>query len=89
MFLNLLGENYQDLHRYDIAERYYLRSINRLPERLYPHYLLALMYADSCCYDKAKFKATFDKAIKINPKIKSPAIKQMTIKLKALNDSIR
>jgi tetratricopeptide (TPR) repeat protein len=89
MFLNLLGENYQNLHRYDIAERYYLRSINRLPERLYPHYLLALMYADSCCYDKAKFKATIDKAIKINPKIKSPAIKQMTIKLKALNDSIR
>lgn len=46
MILNILGECSQALHRFDDAEQYYLRSVYRLPNRLYPHYLLYLLYSD-------------------------------------------
>jgi len=46
MILNILGECAQARGNYQSAEDYYLRSVYRLPNRLYPHYLLFLLYSD-------------------------------------------
>ena len=46
MILNIIGECHQALQQYDIAETYYLRAANRIPSRLYPHYLLYFLYCD-------------------------------------------
>ncbi len=46
MILNILGECAQARGNYQSAEDYYLRSVYRLPNRLYPHYLLYLLYSD-------------------------------------------
>ena len=40
MILNILGECAQARGNYQSAEDYYLRSVYRLPNRIYPHYLL-------------------------------------------------
>lgn len=89
MFLNLIGRNYYDLKQYDIAAEYYCRSITRLPGRLYPYYLLAKLYADSCSFDAERFSTTYSAAMQLTPKVKSPAIRQMHEELIALNDSIQ
>ena len=46
MILNIIGECHQALQQYDDAETYYLRAANRIPSRLYPHYLLYFLYCD-------------------------------------------
>lgn len=46
MPLNVLGECHQALQQYDAAETYYRRAANRIPSRLYPHYLLYFLYCD-------------------------------------------
>lgn len=88
MFLNLIGRNYQDMGNAQKAEKFYLRSINRLPDRLYPYYLLAKLYADSAAFDPIKFRSVYKTAIHLEPKINSPAIKEMKHELRLLNDSI-
>ena len=46
MILNIIGECHQELGNYNLAEKYYLRAANRIPSRLYPHYLLYFLYCD-------------------------------------------
>lgn len=88
MFLNLIGRNYQDLGEPIKAEEFYKRSINRLPGRLYPYYLLAKLYADTLFLNKEKFMETYLQALNLEPKVMSPAIKQMKEELKELYDKI-
>jgi hypothetical protein len=88
MFLNLIGRNYYDLKDYEQAAHYFERSINRLPGRLYPYYLLAKVYADSCNYNAERFSAAFTAAMRLTPKVQSRAIRQMRAELQSLNDSI-
>jgi tetratricopeptide (TPR) repeat protein len=88
MFLNLIGKNYYDLKQYNSAESYFKRSINRLPGRLYPYYLLAKLYTDSCFYNVEQFKNTYNAAMQLTPKVQSPAVRQMRSELKLLNDSV-
>ena len=89
MFLNLIGRNYQSIGRYDSAEHYYSRSINRLPGRLYPYYLSARLYSDSLSFDSVKFNAIYLKAMRLTPKVMSPAIKDMKKELQILRDSLK
>ncbi|MCM1450360.1 MAG: O-antigen ligase family protein [Clostridiales bacterium] len=89
MFLNLLGRNSHDLGQYDLAENYLHRSINRLPGRLYPYYLLCRLYADSANYHPDRFRQVYDRAMALRIKVKSPAINQMKHELRHLNDSLR
>ncbi|MDE6338235.1 MAG: O-antigen ligase family protein [Muribaculaceae bacterium] len=84
MFLNLIGRNMQDLHNCNEAERYYRRSINRLPSRLYPYYLLCKMYAEGECRDSAKFYEIRDRALHLDVKVGSPAMEQMLEEIKNL-----
>jgi tetratricopeptide (TPR) repeat protein len=88
MFLNLIGRNYYDLKDYEQAVHYFERSINRLPGRLYPYYLLAKVYADSCNYNAERFSAAYKTVMRLTPKVQSQAIRQMRAKLHSLNDSI-
>lgn len=46
MILNILGRSAQESGEYGKAEMYLLRSTRRLPERVYPHYLLVKLYAE-------------------------------------------
>lgn len=46
MILNIIGECYQALGDFGVAEKYYQRAANRIPSRLYPHYLLYFLYCD-------------------------------------------
>jgi tetratricopeptide (TPR) repeat protein len=46
MILNIIGECYQALGDLGLAEKYYQRAANRIPSRLYPHYLLYFLYCD-------------------------------------------
>lgn len=88
MFLNLIGRNYQDLGCPDSAEHYYLRAIDRLPGRMYPYYLLARLYADPVAGDPDRFATVYMKAVALEPKVMSPAIRDMRRELDALRDSV-
>lgn len=44
MILNIIGKNFKGMGMYEEAERYYLRSTHRVPNRMYPWYLLVLLY---------------------------------------------
>ena len=46
MILNIIGECHQALGDFGVAEKYYQRAANRIPSRLYPHYLLYFLYCD-------------------------------------------
>ena len=46
MILNIIGKNCQALGYYEEAEEWFIRSTHRLPNRIYPYYLLAKLYAE-------------------------------------------
>ena len=87
MFLNLIGRNYQDIGQKDMAEKYYHRSISRLPERMYPYYLLGKLYADSIHGDSLKFIQIYEKVMTMDPKVMSPAIEEMRKELQDIYNS--
>ncbi|MDE5687667.1 MAG: O-antigen ligase family protein [Paramuribaculum sp.] len=88
MFLNLIGRNWQSLGSRDSAAHYFDRAANRLPGRLYPHYLKCKLLLDPRWCDPDSFLAVCDRVIEIRPKIESPATRDMKSELKALRDSI-
>ncbi len=88
MFLNLIGRNYQDLGQTDSAEHYYRRAIDRQPKRIYPYYLLAKLYADGAVCRHGDFLKACEQALAMEPKVMSPAIREMRSELLALRDSI-
>lgn len=46
MFYVIMGNNYRDRHLYDLAKCAYEKAYAVMPNRLYPLYLLMMMYAD-------------------------------------------
>lgn len=46
MFLNILGKNYQRLERYQLAEKMFYKAYYRIPHKIYPLYLLMLLYEE-------------------------------------------
>lgn len=77
MILNIIGKNYQALQEYERAESYFLRSINRIPSRIYPYYLLARLYAQPEFYHPEKCAAMKQIVLTKRPKTMSPAILEM------------
>lgn len=77
-----LAEAYQKLKKYEMAEKMYLRSINMIPYRLYPRYLLAMMYVEKGDIDSATRCA--DEALKIKIKVNSALTNEIRILLKDL-----
>ena len=77
MILNVLGRNAQENGEYKKAEKYLLRSTHRLPERIYPHYLLVKLYAEPEFFDRIKFISEAEYVINAKPKVNSTAIREM------------
>ncbi|MDY3266498.1 MAG: O-antigen ligase domain-containing protein, partial [Phocaeicola sp.] len=82
MILNILGRNAQESGEYGKAEMYLLRSTRRLPERVYPHYLLVKLYAESEYFDRVKLIREAEYVLNVEPKVNSTAIREMRQEVK-------
>lgn len=76
MPLNLIGKNYTDMGMRDSAEYFLRRSALRVPNRMYPHYLLMKLYALSPA-DSLLMKAEAHRILTMGVKIASPAVEDM------------
>ena len=77
MIYNLMGENYQKMKLYKKAEACFLYSTDLLPGRIYPYYLLTLLYTESSFYQPEKMEMTRQIVLTKQPKINSKAIEEM------------
>ena len=84
MILNVLGRNAQASGEYEKAEMYLLRSTYRLPERVYPHYLLVKLYAEPEYFDRIKLIREAKYVLNIEPKVNSTAIREMRQEVKKI-----
>ena len=85
MVLNIIGKNYQSLGQPYLAEGWFIRSTHRLPNRIYPYYLLAILYAEQPkCFPKEKLEWAVKMVLEKEAKVESTAIKQMREEVKAL-----
>ena len=82
MLYNIMGKNYHALKQYYEAEKCFIKSSNIVPSRLYPYYLMALMYVDAEEAEKAKDMAQI--VLTKEPKVQSTAIREMRIEMKRL-----
>lgn len=87
MILNIMGKNCQALQDYKSAEMYYLKSVNRLPGRIYPYYLLAKLYCEPEYRDKEKFGVMKWNVLNRKPKVHSTAIEEMRAEVEELAKS--
>lgn len=76
MPLNIMGRNYQSMGLRDSAEYCFFRASARVPNRLYPHYLLMKLYAETPS-DSIKMKRQADIVLTKQPKTHSTAIEEM------------
>lgn len=77
MTLNVIGKNYQMQGQYEMAEQYFTKSAYRVPNRLYPHYLMFKMYSDSVSYNAEKAERAANIILSKPVKIESEATRQM------------
>lgn len=82
MLYNIAGKNYQALKDYSRAEQCFTTAANMVPGRMYPHYLLALLY--DAQNNSLKFRQAAHKVLSLQPKIHSPAIDEMRHEIKRL-----
>lgn len=76
MPLNIMGKNYQSMGLRDSAEYYFFRASVRVPNRIYPHYLLMKLYAETPS-DSIKMKRQAEIVLTKQPKKHSTAIEEM------------
>ena len=84
MILNILGRNAHESGEYGKAEKFLLRSTHRLPERVYPHYLLVKLYAEHEYFDKVKLVREAEYVLNTEPKVNSTAIREMRHEVKKI-----
>ena len=84
MILNILGRNAQESGEYGKAEMYLLRSTYRLPERVYPHFLLVKLYAEPLYFDRIKLIREAEYVLNTEPKVNSTAIREMRQEVKKI-----
>ena len=66
------------------AERELLRAIRILPERLYPYYLLAKLYAEPEFYQADKLRAAAGTVLAKEPKVETTAIREMRAEIRKI-----
>ena len=87
MILNIIGKNCQALGQYMEAEEWFVRSTHRLPNRLYPYYLLAKLYAEvPHIFPREKLEWAVRMVLEKEAKVESTAIRQMREEVKVLLD---
>ena len=85
MILNIIGKNYQALGKYEEAEEWFIRSTHRLPNRIYPYYLLAKLYAEHLdIFPREKLEWAARMVLEKEAKVQSTAIRQMREEVKKL-----
>ena len=85
MILNIIGKNYQGLGKYKEAEDWFIRSTHRLPNRIYPYYLLVKLYAEhSDVFPKVKLEQAARMVMEKEPKVESTAIREMREEVKRI-----
>ena len=85
MVLNIIGKNFQAMGQPKVAEHWYVRSTHRLPNRIYPYYLLAKLYAEHPdVFPKEKMEWAARMVQEKEPKVQSTAIRQMRKEVKKL-----
>ena len=84
MIRYMIAKNRQALGDYREAERELLHAIEILPERLYPYYLLAKLYAEPAFYQADKFRVAAEAVLAKEPKVESPAIREMRGEIKKM-----
>lgn len=61
-----------------------IRSTHRLPERIYPHYLLVKLYSESEYFNRIKLIKEAKYVLNAKPKVNSIAIKEMRQEVKKI-----
>ena len=85
MVLNIIGKNCQALGEYEEAEAWFIRSTHRLPNRIYPYYLLAKLYAEHPeVFPREKLEWAARMVMEKEAKVESTAIRQMREEVNAL-----
>ena len=78
MVLNIIGKNFQSMGQPKVAEHWFIRSTHRLPNRIYPYYLLAKLYAEHPeIFPKEKLEWAARMVQEKEAKVESTAIRQM------------
>ena len=84
MIRYMIAKNRQALGDYREAERELLQAIEILPERLYPYYLLAKLYAEPEFYQEDKFRAAAGAVLTKESKVESTAVREMRTEIKKM-----
>ena len=85
MILSIIGKNYQGLGKYKEAEDWFIRSTHRLPNRIYPYYLLVKLYAEHPdVFPKVKLEQAARMVMEKEPKVESTAIREMREEVKRI-----
>ncbi|MBC8603069.1 O-antigen ligase family protein [Parabacteroides acidifaciens] len=77
MIRYMIAKNKQAIGNYREAEKELLHAIGILPERLYPYYLLAKLYAEPDFYQADKFQSAAKAVLTKEPKVQSTAVREM------------
>lgn len=85
---NLQGKCYQLTHNYIAAERCFKESIDLLPGRIYPYYLLAKLYSESFFYNENEMKKMANIVLLKSPKIPSKAVDEMRVEMSLLINKV-
>lgn len=82
MILNIVGKNHQEMGNYKEAEHWLMRSVHRLPGRIYPYYLLTKLYKEADCFSAEKLEWARKMVLEKEPKVHSRAIEEMREEMK-------
>ena len=83
MVLNIIGKNCQAQGKYEEAEHWFVRSTYRLPNRIYPYYLLAKLYAEHPdVFPNEKLDWAAGMVLEKEAKVESTAIREMREEVK-------
>lgn len=86
MFWNVMGNNYKALGDTKQAEDCYHQAYYRVPNRIYPLYLLARLYYDTG--QQAKLATMCDRVLRFQEKVPSPATAEIKRQIESWKETI-
>ena len=89
MILNVMAKNCRRMGRYDDAEQWLLRSVHRLPGRIYPYYLLARLYGETGAFPRRKLEWAVRRVTETEPKVHSTAVREMREQVRRMMEGLK
>ena len=89
MILNVMAKNCRRMGRYDEAEQWLLRSVHRLPGRIYPYYLLARLYGETGAFPRRKLEWAVRRVTETEPKVHSTAVREMREQVRRMMEGLK